>query len=52
MNEYANASKPDHPLTSPVAFLRNKVGADVDSDAMLASNSLRTGFQQMTVVSR
>ena len=34
MNEYVNASNPDQPLTSPVAFLRNSDGAAVVPEAM------------------
>ena len=39
MNEYVNASKPDQPLTRPVAFLRNSDGAALVSDAMVPSSS-------------
>ena len=39
MNEYVNASKPDHPLTSPVAFLRNRDGAALVPDAMTPSSA-------------
>jgi hypothetical protein len=37
MNEYVNASKPDHPLTRPVAFLRKSDGAVLLPAAMLPS---------------
>ena len=38
MNEYVNASNPDHPLTRPVAFLRNRDGAAVP-EAMIPSSA-------------
>src|SRR3954451_12570221 len=38
MNEYENASKPDQPLTNPVAFLRNSDGAAVPFEAKVPSS--------------
>src|ERR1700758_3015848 len=37
MNEYANASKPDQPLTGPVAFRRNRGGAEAVACAPLSA---------------
>ena len=43
MNEYENASNPDQPLTSPVAFLRNSDGAAGMPVAMLPSLLIEPG---------